>query len=200
MSTKKNGFVGPHPWQLARDLYARITYSDPEPRRRDKCCWMFKGSRTYGMLHFRGRSYRATHVSFELAVGELIPPDLLLRHTCDNPPCVNPAHLLTGTNLDNKRDEMSRKRTAVGLRNGAYTKPENRPRGIRHRGSTISPETAALIKGCLIRMGRKPGTLASIAAFYRTSYGVVTGIAYRKSWVPVEATEPSVLPPLLLRQ
>jgi hypothetical protein len=32
---------------------------------------------------------------------------MIVRHQCHNPPCVNPAHLLIGTNQDNS-DDMTR--------------------------------------------------------------------------------------------
>lgn len=39
-----------------------------------------------------------------------IPDDLVVRHTCDNPPCVNPEHLLLGTQANNVQDMMDRGR------------------------------------------------------------------------------------------
>ena len=51
------------------------------------------------------------------------PP--VVRHRCDNPPCVNPAHLVAGTQLDNLQDmfDRGRARRARGKEtaNGAKT-------------------------------------------------------------------------------
>lgn len=38
---------------------------------------------------------------------------LYICHHCDNPPCVNPAHLYEGTPLDNQRDAWSRHRAGA---------------------------------------------------------------------------------------
>src|SRR3990167_9875419 len=43
---------------------------------------------------------------------------LLVIHSCDNPACVNPDHLRTGTHQDNKNDAVNRKRIAIGSGNG----------------------------------------------------------------------------------
>jgi len=34
----------------------------------------------------------------------------VVRHTCDNPKCINPDHLIIGTNLDNIQDRTDRDR------------------------------------------------------------------------------------------
>ena len=39
-------------------------------------------------------------------------------HTCDNPPCVEPAHLFEGTSADNAEDRNAKGRHAYGERNG----------------------------------------------------------------------------------
>lgn len=46
-------------------------------------------------------------VVFELVNGYL--PEVV-RHTCDNPKCLNPTHLVAGTALDNVRDRVARGR------------------------------------------------------------------------------------------
>jgi hypothetical protein len=79
-------------------------------------CWEWTGSRhpryPHGRLVVGGRAGRV-HYAHRLAwlhwVGP-IPPDLIVRHTCDNPPCCNPAHLLLGTQADNTLDMVKRRR------------------------------------------------------------------------------------------
>lgn len=73
-------------------------------------CWPWIGRRDkdgYGRLMVNKRSIGAHRVSYRLAFGE-IPDGLQVRHDCDNPRCVNPDHLLIGTNQDNVYDSLLR--------------------------------------------------------------------------------------------
>jgi hypothetical protein len=54
-----------------------------------------------------------------------------VRHTCDNPICCNPAHLLVGTHADNVADRVERNRTARGTGNGRAKLTEDEVRTIR---------------------------------------------------------------------
>lgn len=90
-------------------------------------CWEWTGGKTvggYGKFCFKYKSVYAHRYSYELASGNAID-GLLVCHHCDNPGCVNPSHLFSGTHKDNHRDMVSKGRNAVscGEKSGMRTKP-----------------------------------------------------------------------------
>lgn len=78
-------------------------------------CWLWKARRLpsgYGMLRGdEGRDVYAHRFSWEIHSGQAIPDGWVICHKCDNPPCVNPAHLFLGTVLDNNRDCIAKGRS-----------------------------------------------------------------------------------------
>src|SRR4051812_1593741 len=82
-----------------------------------KRCWWFLGTAPgqYGAFSFEGTRYTAHRFSYELFAG-VIPSRLFVLHSCDNPSCVRPEHLFTGTNNDNIKDAV-----AKGRKSGALT-------------------------------------------------------------------------------
>jgi hypothetical protein len=77
-------------------------------------CWIWTGGRSkgYGSFWLGGRDVRAHRYAYERHHGP-IPEGLMICHTCDNPPCVNPHHLYAGTAADNARDARQRGRAHV---------------------------------------------------------------------------------------
>lgn len=80
-------------------------------------CWLWLGARDprgYGRISVGGRGGKmegAHRVAYALAYGP-IPDGAHVLHSCDNPPCVNPAHLSAGTHHENMRDMAVRCRSA----------------------------------------------------------------------------------------
>jgi hypothetical protein len=78
-------------------------------------CWNWTGHlrRGYGYIVRRWDGY-TTHLSAHRAayatwVGP-IPEGLMILHSCDNPRCINPAHLRPGTHQENMDDKTARAR------------------------------------------------------------------------------------------
>ena len=71
--------------------------------------WMAASKRGYGLVRHEGRQQMAHRVSYKISKGE-IPEDLVVRHKCDNPSCVNPTHLELGTHKQNNADMYERGR------------------------------------------------------------------------------------------
>ena len=87
----------------------------PEP---NSGCWLWIGAiRGSGsqsqvdrpVMRVKGRLVFASHVAWRLNNAP-VPDGLQVLHSCDNPMCVNPAHLFLGTHLDNMRDMVAKGR------------------------------------------------------------------------------------------
>lgn len=79
-------------------------------------CWPWRHSTNssgYGCFSLKGRPEIASRIAYQTVHGP-IQDDQIVRHSCDNPPCCNPRHLLTGTHLDNAKDRHIRGRTNRG--------------------------------------------------------------------------------------
>lgn len=81
-------------------------------------CWNWTAHRCrgYGMFRLNGKMRRAPRVSWEWDRDLPIADGLVICHTCDNPACVNPAHLFLATREWNNADRDTKDRQARGER------------------------------------------------------------------------------------
>lgn len=112
-------------------------------------CWEWNGVRSpkgYGVakvLGVRHKLIRAHRLSYQLHKGP-IPAGMLVLHSCDNPPCVNPDHLRIGTSIDNMSDAKERGRLNFGERNPLAVVTEEIVLKIRADSPALSYREIAL--------------------------------------------------------
>lgn len=101
-------------------------------------CWEWTASREefgYGQFSLKkGRSINAHYASYTMFIGP-VPKGLFVLHSCDNPPCVCPAHLFLGTQGDNMADKVKKHRQAQNERHGMVKLSNDQVLEIRDRAA-----------------------------------------------------------------
>lgn len=158
------------PW---RKFFASFEIGDPAE------CWEWWGSKNpdgYGAVRIYLppplKRYYAHRLSFTFFNGP-IPENHLVCHRCDNPGCVNPAHLFAGTVRENWLDLVAKgmQSPARGERQGKAKLTEQQVREIRRRHRTEGV-------GCR-RMAKQ----------YGVGQTAITKILRRETWEGVEDEE-----------
>ena len=75
-------------------------------------CWPWQGycnDQGYGKVNSEGKKWATHRLAFTIAYGP-IPDEVDVLHSCDNPPCCNPAHLFLGDDFDNQQDAVAKGR------------------------------------------------------------------------------------------
>lgn len=136
-------------------------------KRGDGECWEWTANRHqkgYGTMRVERKVLKAHRISYELHHGP-VPDGLHVLHRCDNPPCVNPAHLWAGTNAENVADKEAKGRGG-------------QPKGSKHHGATLTEEQVIMMRR-LHEGGMKQKDLV-------TQFGVeksrVSAIIRRRIW------------------
>lgn len=145
----------------------RVTVLEPE-----KGCWNYKGyvrpnGKGYPMLWHERRRVSGHRLCYEVFNGP-ISDGLVVRHTCDNNRCLNPNHLITGTQKDNLQDMVQRGRAVDWA---------GRRKGNANPNAKLNQELVGQIKGMLDIVPRK-----LIAQEYGISYQNICAIATGRSW------------------
>lgn len=88
--------------------------SIPEP---NSGCWIWEGTIAtsgYGWI-YAGRRLYTHRASYALHCGP-VPDGKVVRHRCDVPLCINPAHLILGTQAENIGDTVRRGRHGSSIK------------------------------------------------------------------------------------
>lgn len=134
-------------------------------------CWPWTASRNkdgYGKFKINGAVQNASRIAWELHHKESLFRRVA-RHTCDNPSCCNPAHLIAGTQAENLGDMARRGRA----RNGQKDRPERNPRARL---------TEKQVRQILRRIATGESNRA-IAKDYPVSDSMISRIRTGRSWV-----------------
>jgi len=119
-------------------------------------------------ISVKGKSVILSRLIYSTLHGE-IPMGMVVCHHCDNPSCINPAHLFLGTQNDNVQDMIRKGRRAVS-------------RGQKNGRSKLSDEQVREIRDAYD--GRR-GAQTVLARKYGVSCTQISGIVRGTKWIGV---------------
>jgi hypothetical protein len=101
------------------ELIDRINKNLPDILDKNHCLiWSgAKDKKGYGIISHNKKTFKVHRLMYEIYYSKSLK-ELHCLHTCDNPSCVNPLHLFAGTNLDNVKDKINKKRCYTGYQKG----------------------------------------------------------------------------------
>ena len=138
----------------------------------DNGCWMWTNAvdgSGYGQLTLKGKRWGAHRLFYYLAYG-VDPTGLVVMHKCDTPRCVQPGHLVLGTQRDNIAD-----RHAKG-RNGAC-------RGDAAPWATLTSESVHELRTRFARGEPREALMSAFGISKTQLYRIANG----ESWSHVNA-------------
>lgn len=133
-------------------------------------CWEWQGTRLpsgYGRFQQAKRKIYAHRFAYEARCGGIGAGEVVL-HRCDNPPCVNPAHLVAGTQADNLSDMRRKGRGKHQVHHGSS-----------NANAKLSDEQVAEIRA---RYAAGGATYRSLAADYGVHFSRIGHIIRGDGW------------------
>lgn len=151
-----NEAIQAYPAETIKRFWSKVAIGAPGE------CWPWSAGKFdngYGAFSVGGKLVRAHRFAYGITHGPM-PADQVGRHTCDNRPCCNPAHIVPGTQLENVEDRDSRGRQA--------------------RGQQI--HTSKLIAEVVLAIRADHRGHAPVARDYGVARSMVQRIRQRKAW------------------
>ncbi len=131
-------------------------------------CWVFLGAKNsagYGQFKFGKLGVTLAHrASWMITHNKIIPCNMCICHTCDNPGCVNPQHLWLGTRAENNQDKANKGRA-----------PSGKMKGENHGRSKITAQQ-------IHRIRRSKAKQCCLAEEFGISPSAISMIINRKRW------------------
>jgi hypothetical protein len=130
-------------------------------------CWEWSGGRNksgYGKIKFGGKDYLTHRVSYAVNRGISVDDvSLMVLHSCDNPPCINPEHLREGTCSDNILEAYAKGRASL---NNSFQNGEKNPR------SKLLQSQVVVIKS-LIKDGKMNTEIAELFGVHHATVSLI---------------------------
>lgn len=148
-------------------------------------CWIWTSSKRnkgYGAFAWTNETGkviqgRAHRFAYELMVGPVLNDDCVL-HYCDNPACVRPSHLWTGTKAQNNADMHTKGRAVKG---GTHCGAANYERGSNHHNARLNENQIRQIR-CL----KQKLSYSQLSKQFGLAVGYLHRIVNRKAWSHVQ--------------
>lgn len=142
-----NRYEGMPPERVIQRVFVKLDQSSGPDS-----CWLWPGARLprgYGVVGWSVRGRVLTDYIHRVVLMHKLNRPLLpgeeSKHTCDNPPCGNPRHLVPGSHASNMQDMVLRSRSTQGERHPSSRLTETDVLAIRKKD--VSARQAALAYG-----------------------------------------------------
>lgn len=154
-------------------FWTKVLVSDPND------CWEWlavKNNKGYGMFRPGGLAEKrlAHRLSWEHHNRALKDGECVL-HSCDNPGCVNPAHLRVGSMKDNSRDCVERGRHKCVL-------PGTPPPHYKGEENPMAKMSDAIVKEYRARLANGTVSLRGLARESRLNVKTLSNMRDGKTW------------------
>ena len=158
-------------------FWSRVAKGGPDE------CWVWQAGRVpygYGAFYVRPRNYGTHVISWWIAnKHKRIPNGYQVCHRCDNPPCVNPAHLFLGSVADNFHDSVKKGRRRHVRLPPANEHADKMPRGSQHWNARLTEDVVREIRTRLADGQRQCEVMRAMSLPRRTVQEISSGRKWR---------------------